>query len=54
MRLTKTDSYSRDEYYGNSTNYALRILPLKALWQHMVDNKLFEIERVASPEGGEN
>lgn len=47
MRKSTTDDWSRNEYYGNSTNYAMRILKLKDLWQHMVDNKLFEIE----PEG---
>lgn len=33
MSLSKIEEYSRNEYYGNSTNYNLRILLLKDLWQ---------------------
>lgn len=44
MRLTKTDSYSIDEYYGNSRDYAMRVLKLTDLWQSLNDNKLFEAD----------
>ena len=44
MRLSKTDSFSRGEYYGNSTDFTYRVIKLKDLWKHMVDNKLFEKE----------
>ena len=42
MRQSTTDDYEQNEYYGNSTNYAMRVLKLKDLWAHMNEKKLFE------------
>lgn len=42
MRVAKTGTWTRNEYYGNSTNYAIRAMPIKALWEHMNQSRLFE------------
>jgi hypothetical protein len=50
MRQATTDEYTQNEYYGNSTNYAMRVLTLKNLWAYMNEKKLFEND----PERDEN
>ena len=50
MRASSTDDYEQNEYYGNSRNYALRVMKIKDLWQVLNEKKLFEND----PEKDEN
>ena len=42
MRSSTTDDYEVGEYYGNSRNYALRVMKIKDLWEVLNEKKLFE------------
>lgn len=38
--LVKSDSYSQNEYYGNSTNYAVKRVDLKELYEALLEKGL--------------
>jgi hypothetical protein len=46
MRLVNTADYSEGEYYGNPTNYSIKILKLATLWEYLNENKLIEKDEV--------
>lgn len=45
MTLVTSDSYCESEYYGNSRNYAVKLLKLQDLYNFLVENKLVNSDK---------
>jgi hypothetical protein len=50
MTITKSDSWSRNDYYGNETNYSYRYVFVENLFRFLNDDGLIEREMVDDSE----